>query len=267
MKIGITGANGYIGEYLSKKFHQNKHQVIKYVKDSAKINGIFCKRNFNLSKSDTFIFEDLDILIHCAYDFRLKSWEDIKKINVEKTIELLNTARQQGVKRIFFLSSISSFENAKSYYGQAKHLVEKSITGHNVYIIKAGIVYGNRLGGIAQSLCNISKNTYLLPIPYSENTKLVLSDIEDIFLNIFNSINIKNTPHQVSMICTKANLTLIDVMRNLNKINNINDPLYLKLHPNIFYLILYFVENLSISSKISRDSLISLLNTNNKIHF
>lgn len=98
MKIGITGANGFIGKRLCRALTTKGYEIIKYDLDDFDIRD-----KVKLSK-------DIDVLYHLAalnkpYFSRLNPAETFK-VNVLGILNILEAARNSNVKKIIYTSSI-----------------------------------------------------------------------------------------------------------------------------------------------------------------
>ena len=122
-KCIITGSNGYLGKQLSIIFKKNGWQVVEL--SSSNKNDQF---NFNLKKIENFkynVLENCNLLIHTAYDFSAKSLEKSISTNVNGSEKLFDYAKKMNVEKIIHISSLSSFNKAKSIYGKTKIEIEK----------------------------------------------------------------------------------------------------------------------------------------------
>lgn len=267
MKIAISGSSGYLGKYLSNEFYKYGHDVIELKRNDSKTISKFKYQNFDLNFNIQCDLSRIDILIHCAYDFSKKKWESIRETNINKSIELINLAKCSGVKKIFFISTQSAFEECQSNYGKAKFEIEKKIQGDGVIILRPGLIIGADLGGIAYYLYLISKLSFILPIPYNSKTKLYLCHRKDLF-NVIDLI-IKNNYYSFDPIYISDHtpLSLEDVIKQIVKIKKIKQPYILKLNPKLFYIIIYIIEKIFNKIRIGTDNLTSLLNTNPNINF
>ena len=155
LRVGVTGANGYLGTYICRKLRQKGAAVIPLIrlKKHGKeiVTGAANARDFTLAgrysqaEYDTML-EGLDTIIHCAYDFSASKWADIKKFNVDSSIELFRNAKRQNIHTIF-ISSLSAYDGCRSNYGRAKLTVE-----HSEFVdcsIRPGLVYGSGSGMVS----------------------------------------------------------------------------------------------------------------------
>jgi nucleoside-diphosphate-sugar epimerase len=177
--VAITGANGFIGSYLTNFFQENGYKVIAF---SRQLRGednadVIC-RPFDLAiplrKID---LEGCDFLIHCAY---VKKYEDkdADYINLNGTISLYNMSKAADVKKFVFLSSLSAHENAISHYGRIKLKTEQAIDTNRDIIFKPGLVLGN--GGLFGRIFHAVSNSWVVPLVDGGKQEIQGIDIDDL---------------------------------------------------------------------------------------
>ncbi|MDH3312841.1 MAG: GDP-mannose 4,6-dehydratase [Nitrosopumilus sp.] len=197
MKILVTGGAGFIGGYLVD-FFLNKHKVIIYdnlstssqsvVDALIKKGALFIKGDIldqdTLSKSS----EGFDVMIHLAAKSDVTESVShpriVKNINVNGTINVLNSCIKNKIKKIVFASSAAVYGDSStavteksetkplSPYGTSKMLAENKIremskNNFDYTILRIFNVYGKRqnkqyAGVISNFIENISKNIPLL---------------------------------------------------------------------------------------------------------
>lgn len=114
-KILITGADGFLGSHLCQLL---KNDNIKFQKTSVDITD----RN-KIRKR----IKNIETIIHLAGNVRKKSQDVAEKhfnINSTGTLNVLEAARINKVKRIILASTVEVNEHPPSYYGQSKLLAE-----------------------------------------------------------------------------------------------------------------------------------------------
>lgn len=260
MKIAITGSSGYLGSYLSKRLVEDGYEVKNFQRKKTKSKKNTEYTYFDLTKEIKYDFTTIDVLIFTAYDFQLKKDAQINDINIFKTVKLINNAKLQGVKKVFFISTLSSFEGCKSKYGMAKLEVEKKIKDTNTFIIKPGIIVGREFGGIAKTLDDFS-DYYVLPLPYKKETFMYITCRNSIYKYIHSHLDNKNYNFETKILVDTQAMDLISLIKNLNRISNKKNPIFIKVYPFIFYLLLYLFQVVYPSTRIGVDNLSSLLNT------
>jgi len=95
---------------------------------------------------------EVDALVHCAYDFGPKDWAKIHEVNVAASIALLRAAREQGVQRVVFISSLSAFPGCRSLYGRAKLEIETAALERGCAVVRPGLVWSENPGSMLAAL-------------------------------------------------------------------------------------------------------------------
>src|ERR1043165_3919991 len=127
MKILITGANGFLGYYLTEKLLQKKYDVIATGKGESRLsfshfdNFIYAEMDFTdpFSVHDVFEKHQPDVVVHAAAMSRPDECEQNQPlayaVNVEATVGLLLNAEEQ--KSFFiFISTDFIFDGKKGMY-------------------------------------------------------------------------------------------------------------------------------------------------------
>ncbi len=163
----VTGANGYVGSaitnYLSKQ-GRIVYRLEHLTKRPPSPHNEFIIPYVLEAEIDEMIFDNMDALIHCAYDFRWSKWKDIKRVNVEGSLRLLEYARKSGVRNIVYISSISAYEGCRSLYGKAKLMIEERALEMGAMVIRPGLVYGSNTGGMIGALGKAVSSNRVLPL-------------------------------------------------------------------------------------------------------
>ncbi len=157
----ITGSTGYVGSQISAFLGERGH-VVRGLNRSKKNGEAF---TYKLGEKPPHeAFNGVDVLIHCAYDMKAIKWGRIYGTNVEGTRLLLKAAKEAGVKKIILISSISAFEGSSSLYGKAKLLMEEDVLNAGGAVVRPGLVYGEKPGGMIGTLTGLVKLAKIIPI-------------------------------------------------------------------------------------------------------
>src|SRR5579871_161828 len=144
----ITGANGYVGSVVARWFANHGWKVFALTRGEN--TGPYPQIPFFLGATlEPKVFEanGITTLIHCAYDFRPVDWPSIRRTNVEGSQSLLQSAKQGGVRKVIFISSISAFPGCASLYGRAKLEIEAAVTKLGGTMVRPGLIYGSTVSG------------------------------------------------------------------------------------------------------------------------
>jgi nucleoside-diphosphate-sugar epimerase len=142
--VAITGASGYVGSMLAHHFKHAGWEVTRMVRSTQAADDNV--EPFRLGEElapDVFRHRQVHTLVHCAYDFRPVSRDEIQRINVDGSRKLLEAARAGGAQRIVVMSSISAFAGCRSLYGRAKLEIEAAAETVGALVIRSGLVYGD----------------------------------------------------------------------------------------------------------------------------
>lgn len=174
----LTGASGYLGRQIKRRLTSDGWEVIELSRNSRPGSGA---RPFRLGASvDPAIFAGCQALVHCAYDFDQIAWEDIRAVNVRGSELLFQAARQAGIERLVFISTISAFHGCKSLYGKAKLEIERTVRALGGWVIRPGLIYGEDPGGMVGRLVAQVRRARLLPIPGSGAQLMYLVHQDDV---------------------------------------------------------------------------------------
>ncbi len=117
MKIVVTGASGHVGANLTRELLNRKYEVrvLEHI-DNQAFAGLpleVVKGNLNDTESLFRLCRDADVVFHLAakISIGLNSYEALHKVNYEGTRNILNVAKESGVKRFIYFSSIHALEH------------------------------------------------------------------------------------------------------------------------------------------------------------
>jgi len=183
LRCYVTGASGFIGASLVRSM------------GTLDASG----QRVDLRKDDGWgeLLQGVDVIIHCAgiSSGRGKSQSDIDFVNVEGTLRVAKVARDVGVRRFVFISSVKIFgEFTKegevfsdlsevrpvSPYARSKALAEDGLRKMHskgeidVVIIRPTVVVGSGMKGAVATLQMLAKKGVPLLIPTVDNRRSFL---------------------------------------------------------------------------------------------
>jgi nucleoside-diphosphate-sugar epimerase len=159
-RIVITGANGFIGNYLLHFLSKAGCPILALVRSVPAVNldnVSYALFDLNSGLADPDVLKKDDVLIHCAYSKTARVEDDINTLGLKS---LINLANKVGVKKHIFFSSISAKPVTSSYYGRHKYASTLLFNEHDV-ILTTGLVVGN--GGVFANTLAFIKKTGLIP--------------------------------------------------------------------------------------------------------
>lgn len=116
MKVLVTGANGFLGSWLTRALVSEGHEVsilARPTSDLSELKGL----NFKIKHGDiTDIFSlseaslGMDAIFHLAgvIAYRKSHRAQMEKVNVEGTRNVVEVCKQQKIKRLVYLSSVTA---------------------------------------------------------------------------------------------------------------------------------------------------------------
>ncbi len=197
--ILISGATGFVGSELRKELIKLGYSV-RGTSKSTKLDGI---HPVPLDTKDwTPVLKGVDTVIHCAALAHVEPSGDetfirtVKEYNVHAPLRLAKQAKDQGVKRFIFLSSVKAlgestsrrtpYTNRSEYlpedlYGESKRdaeqALEKELSGSatELVIIRPPLVYGPGVKGNFKALMGLAKKNVPLPFGAVKNKRSLVS--------------------------------------------------------------------------------------------
>ena len=174
----LTGASGYVGKSLTKYLEARNWKVIPWMRQpqSSSLGQVFCLGQ----EVAPDLFRGVHALVHCAYDFKPRKWDEIESVNVHGSEKLFEAARNAGVQSIVFISSLSAFEQCCSLYGRAKLQIEQIAQSKNAFVIRPGLIYSERPGGVFGRLYEQVRNSRFVPSLWGGRQVQYLVHVEDL---------------------------------------------------------------------------------------
>ena len=157
----LTGAHGFVGSRLRRRLERDGWRVVAWTREPARGSGAVA---FQLGQEvDPGLLKGARALVHCAYDFRPRCWEDVAATNVTGSQKLLEAARKAGVESVIFISTLSAFAGCRSLYGKAKLEIESFAQSVGACVIRPGLVYSDNPGGMFGRLVRQVRASRIIP--------------------------------------------------------------------------------------------------------
>lgn len=175
----LTGANGYLGSAIADSLRSTGWTTTALVRAPEKYDGV--AHRFVLGEAvDPKALSDIDVLIHCAWDFSPGGRDDYFQVNVDGTRALFDTAKKAGVKKIIFISSMSAHPGCRSNYGQAKLAVEEATLKLGGAVIRPGLVWGGFGSGLHGAIETATRRLPVVPVLAGDLHRLYMCHVEDL---------------------------------------------------------------------------------------
>lgn len=179
INCAVTGANGYLGSTIAKVLTDTGQKVTDLVRLPKP--GDADAHRFVLGEAiDPKVFSGVDVLIHCAWDFLPASKKNYFQVNVRGTQKVLDAAKEAGVERVIFISSMSAHPGCLSYYGRAKLECEMAVKKIGGAIVRPGLVWGGLGSGLYGTIEAAIKRWPVMPVLAGDLHSLYMCHVEDL---------------------------------------------------------------------------------------
>ena len=164
LRIGITGASGFIGRHAVARFAARGAAVTAFqrVGATAPPAGVRLAPYRMPGPLEAAEFKGLDVLLHTALVEFGPTHRDADRVNRESVDTLIEMARAEGA-RIIFLSTLSAHDRAESHYGRGKLELERRFDLARDAVLRLGLVLGN--GGLFGGMVNLIRSASVIPLP------------------------------------------------------------------------------------------------------
>jgi nucleoside-diphosphate-sugar epimerase len=256
----ITGSNGYVGGCVKNYLEARGWEILELTR-VPKPGARAVKFQLGAEISPVSL-AGVAALVHCAYDFKPLSRDEIHEVNVVGSRKILEAARAAKIPKIIFISSISAFDGCRSLYGRAKLEIEKIALENGALVIRPGLVYGNDSGGMFGRLTAQVRKSSVIPMIGDGSQIQFLVHHEDLceFIEKYAAEKIEIAPQ----ILTAANeqpwrfkQLLLEIARVHNK-----KIKFIPLPWRLVWAALKTAELCCLKLNFRSDSLISLMNQN-----
>jgi len=183
-RIGITGAHGFVGSLLARRFLEAGWAVTRLSHSASGSEGDTVPwRLGDDVQPEVFRSRNITALVHCAYDFTPVTRAAIQRVNVAGSQKLLASAVSGGVQRIAVMSTISAFDGCRSNYGRAKLQIEAPALAMGALVVRSGLVWadgppsgGGMFGSLAKSV-----RAGLVPLVGGGRYRQYLINVQDLW--------------------------------------------------------------------------------------
>jgi nucleoside-diphosphate-sugar epimerase len=174
----LTGARGFVGSRLKRFLERAGWRVIAWTRQPEPGSDAVA---FRLGQEVApGLLQGADALVHCAYDFGPRRWEDIAAVNVTGSQKLLDAACRAGVESVVLISTLSAFPGCRSLYGKAKLEIESVAQAIGAHVLRPGLVYSDNPGGMFGRLVGQVRGSRFIPIIWGGRQVQYLLHDEDL---------------------------------------------------------------------------------------
>lgn len=254
-RVAITGADGFVGASLERLLTERGRAVARLVRRPSRSGDV----PFRLGDApDPGSLAGVDALVHCAYDFRPREWDELARVNVRGSERLFAAARAAGVRRLVFVSSVSAFETCVSTYGRGKLVVEEAALKSGGAVVRPGLVWDASGRGMFGALARLSALP-VLPVFDGGRQPLVLVHADDLARALADAVDAKDAERLPVLAAHPRALAFREILERLAAARA-RTPRFVSAPGALGLAGLRTLEALGVPLRFRRDSLLSLLN-------
>jgi nucleoside-diphosphate-sugar epimerase len=263
----LTGAHGYVGSALRRGLTAAGWTVVslsrreKVAEDEIRWSLDEASGSGPNTLREELRRREISAVVHAAWDLRLVRPRDLERVNVQGSLRLLEEARAAGVRRFVFISTISAFDEAESDYGKTKLAVERGVALQGGVVIRPGLVYGERPGGMFGALKTQAGRGAIIPLLGNGRYAQYLVHEDDLAAAVIAAVSIEKAPERPVTVAHPESWPLRSLMRQLAESQG-SHPRFVSVPWPLVYQGLKVTEALGLKLGFRSDSVIGLVRHN-----
>jgi len=263
----LTGAHGYVGSALRRGLTAAGWTVVslsrreKVAEDEIRWSLDEASGSGPNTLREELRRREISAVVHAAWDLRLVRPRDLERVNVQGSLRLLEEARAAGVRRFVFISTISAFDEAESDYGKTKLAVERGVALQGGVVIRPGLVYGERPGGMFGALKTQAGRGAIIPLLGNGRYAQYLVHEDDLAAAVVAAVSLEKAPERPVTVAHPEPRPLRSLMRQLAESQG-SHPRFVSVPWPLVYQGLKVTEALGLKLGFRSDSVIGLVRHN-----
>lgn len=235
----ITGASGFVGQYLRQHFDDLNINYKACVREQTKPNDFICGDLLKFSDWSQ-LFDNAYSVVHLAgkaHDMSEPKLSEYLSINTELTKKIAIEAKKAKIKRFIFISTIkvngeftsdtpfaaNDIPKPQDPYAISKYEAEKELLKlhepgvFEVVIIRPCLIYGKNVKGNFQNLIRLVKKQLPLPLG-SVNNKRSFLFIENLTDLITLCLKSQQASGQIFLASDDNQISFTDLLKTISKL-------------------------------------------------
>ncbi|MDV2990220.1 MAG: NAD(P)H-binding protein [Dehalogenimonas sp.] len=178
--ILITGASGFVASHLIPRLHKDGHQLRCLVTNEAEGARIqapgaeLAVGNVTDTEGLRAAMAGVDTVIHLVAIIREFGPNTYHKINVVGTQNVVNAARDAGVKRFIHMGILGASPDPRYTYLHSKWLGMEAVknSGLDYSILQPSVMFGQGAGFVASLIRSVNMVPFIVPIAGDGKSRL-----------------------------------------------------------------------------------------------
>jgi nucleoside-diphosphate-sugar epimerase len=263
----LTGAHGYVGSALRRGLTAAGWTVVSLSR-RENLSGDEIRWSLDEASGsgpnplcEELRRREVSAVVHAAWDLRLVRPRDLERVTVQGSIRLLSAARAAEVSRFVFISTISAFDEAESYYGKTKLAVEREVARQGGVVIRPGLVYGERPGGMFGALKAQAGRGAIIPLLGNGRYAQYLVHEDDLAAAVVAAVSAEDVPPEPVTVAHPDAWPLRSLMQQLAQSAG-SKPRFVSVPWPLVYQGLRLTEAVGLKLGFRSDSVIGLVRHN-----
>jgi nucleoside-diphosphate-sugar epimerase len=246
MRIGVTGATGFVGRSVVDKLAIDNHHVVPLVRTPANLPNEYVIGDVSLPLKGNF--PELDAVVHLAGLAHIhepnqrEAERRFYAANVDGTRRVLDAAIAAGISHFIFISSVkvhgektatgrpfveTDICNPEDIYGTSKQEAERvvlekcSAAGAAYTIIRPPLVYGRGVGANFKRLAALARTPLPLPLGSINNLRSLIY-VENLAHLIVVALTNKSALGKIFLVSDGQDVSTSELLYLLAKAQNRN---------------------------------------------
>ena len=181
MRVLVTGGSGFLGSWVCELLSERGDDVRALVRRTSNTKHLKTLARVELAegtvedaRSVDEAARGIDAIIHCAGLVKARDEDELSRVNVEGSRNVLNAAKKHGAKRFVHVSSLEASgpsrdgkpvardqERPVTAYGRSKLASEKAVLASkddvHVVVLRPGAIYGPRDAEILDAFKSVKR--------------------------------------------------------------------------------------------------------------
>lgn len=174
MRVFVTGANGFIGRYVTAKLLAEGHRVIAAVRRPEELEHRFPQIKIVFADLNAAVLPDdwqpllggCDAIVNCAGLLQDAGSDRLQAVHIDAPKAMFDAAVALGINRIVHVSAISAEPEAGTDYASTKHACDQHLQSLDVdwVIVRPSLVYGVQAYGGTSLMRAFAALPWVLPL-------------------------------------------------------------------------------------------------------